>query len=297
MERYIRIRGFKLGFGAILIILSQNAFAQVPAFDRMEQLYDQGHYGMVYRRSVRCLNNPEYDYSLLPKFYKSLAVLQRLQKDNFRASHEREIKESFEFIEKLASTFKGKEIVRTHGNEIEALQLDLNAWLENERSLGNQKTVEFFSVLIKKSFPKAAYKGDQEVSWNASNRMELKKQESMIAFAEKLKGTTYVWGGMTQEGFDCSGFTSYVFKEFGITLPRVSADQYAQSIKISSEDAHIGDLVFFGREGKVTHVGILVNQPGEPKKMIHASSSKGVVFQEIDGSNYFSSRLIGFGRY
>jgi cell wall-associated NlpC family hydrolase len=153
--------------------------------------------------------------------------------------------------------------------------LDLNAWLENERSLGNQKTVEFFSVLIKKSFPKAAYKGDQEVSWNASNSMELKKQESMIAFAEKLKGTTYVWGGMTQEGFDCSGFTSYVFKEFGITLPRVSADQYAQSIKISSEDAHIG----------------------EPKKMIHASSSKGVVFQEIDGSNYFSSRLIGFGRY
>ena len=297
MERCILIRGLKIGVGAIFIILSQHSFAQVAAFDRMEQLYDQGHYGMVYRRSVRCLNNPEYDYSLLPKFYQSLTVLQRLQKNNFRASHEREIKESFEFIEKLASTFKGKEIVRTHGNELEALQLDLNAWLENERSLGNQKTVEFFSVLIKKSFPKAAYKGDQEVSWNASNSMELKKQESMIAFAEKLKGTTYVWGGMTQEGFDCSGFTSYVFKEFGITLPRVSADQFAQSIKISSEDAHIGDLVFFGKEGKVSHVGILVNQPGEPKKMIHASSSKGVVFQEIDGSNYFSSRLIGFGRY
>ena len=297
MVKFIRIKELYKAFFLVLIFGFQNTDAQVLEFDRLEQLYDQGHYRLVYRKAGKYLNNPAYDYSLLPKYYRSMAVLQRMQDFKFRQRKDDEIQASFLFIEQLFISQKGKEIVRTHSNELVSLQLDLNAWTQTEIEQGNKDLAINYQVLIKRSFAKLTLSSEQNAAWSPSNALELKTQESMISFAATLKGTAYVWGGMSKDGFDCSGFTSYVFKEFGITLPRVSADQYTNSLKVPSEEARIGDLVFFGKDGKVNHVGILVNQPGEPKKMIHASSSKGVVFQSIDDSKYFSERLIGFGRY
>ncbi|MFM2037733.1 MAG: hypothetical protein RL432_672 [Bacteroidota bacterium] len=297
MVKFIRIKELYKAFFLVLIFGFQKTDAQVLEFDRLEQLYDQGHYRLVYRKAGKYLNNPAYDYSLLPKYYRSMAVLQRMQDFKFRQRKDDEIQASFLFIEQLFISQKGKEIVRTHSNELVSLQLDLNAWTQTEIEQGNKDLAINYQVLIKRSFAKLTLSSEQNAAWSPSNALELKTQESMISFAATLKGTAYVWGGMSKDGFDCSGFTSYVFKEFGITLPRVSADQYTNSLKVPSEEARIGDLVFFGKDGKVNHVGILVNQPGEPKKMIHASSSKGVVFQSIDDSKYFSERLIGFGRY
>lgn len=297
MEKFIRIKATLTGVLLAGLLSANHMVAQVFAFDRLEQLYDQGHYAMVYRKSVRYLNNPEYDYSYFPMYYRSLAVLQRMQVTRFRQRKDEEIQASFAFIEQLPSSLKGKEILRTHSNELEALKLDLNAWIQSENDQGNKQVGTSYQGIINSCFSKIFFPSQPTATWSPSNTIGLKTQESMISFAETLKGTAYVWGGMTKAGFDCSGFTSYVFKEFGMTLPRVAADQYDQSTKISAEDAQVGDLVFFGKDGKVNHVGILVNQIGEPKKMIHASSSQGVVFQSIDDSKYFKERLIGFGRY
>lgn len=297
MEKFIRIKATLTGVLLAGLLSANHMVAQVFAFDRLEQLYDQGHYAMVYRKSVRYLNNPEYDYSYFPMYYRSLAVLQRMQVAWFRQRKNEEIQASFAFIEQLPSSLKGKEILRTHSNELEALKLDLNAWIQSENDQGNKQVGTSYQGIINSCFSKIFFPSQPTAAWSPSNTIGLKTQESMISFAETLKGTAYVWGGMTKAGFDCSGFTSYVFKEFGMTLPRVAADQYDQSTKISAEDAQVGDLVFFGKDGKVNHVGILVNQIGEPKKMIHASSSQGVVFQSIDDSKYFKERLIGFGRY
>lgn len=74
--------------------------------------------------------------------------------------------------------------------------------------------------------------------------------------ASRYLGVPYVWGGNTPSGFDCSGFTKYVYRQFGITLPRVSRDQYAYVRKISRSEARPGDLVFYG--SPVHHVGIYV---------------------------------------
>jgi len=297
MVKFIPIKELHKVFFLLLIFGLQKIDAQVLEFDRLEQLYDQGHYRLVYLKAGKYLYNPAYDYSLFPRYYRSLAVLQRMQGSKFRQRKNEEIKASFAFIEQLPSSLKGKEILRTHSNELEALKLDLNTWIQSENDQGNKEVGTYYQGMINTCFSKLLFPSQPTAAWSPSNTAGLKTQESMISFAETLKGTAYVWGGMTKEGFDCSGFTSYVFKEFGIILPRVSRDQYAKSTKISAEDAQIGDLVFFGKDGKVNHVGILVNQLGEPKKMIHASSSKGVVFQSIDDSKYFSEHLIGFGRY
>ena len=81
--------------------------------------------------------------------------------------------------------------------------------------------------------------------------------ESIFAEAEKYIGTPYRYGGTTPAGFDCSGYVQYVFKNNGINLKRTSRDQYASNgVSISKSELKRGDLVFFGTNGRVGHVGI-----------------------------------------
>jgi cell wall-associated NlpC family hydrolase len=91
--------------------------------------------------------------------------------------------------------------------------------------------------------------------------------------AAKLKGIPYVWGGTTTSGFDCSGYTGYVYKKAGKTLPRTSRQQYSAIKHISRAAAKPGDLVFFkSGGGTVYHVGIYAggnmlwhsSRPGRP---------------------------------
>lgn len=79
---------------------------------------------------------------------------------------------------------------------------------------------------------------------------------SILAIAARYAGVPYVYGGEDPSGFDCSGYTQYVFGKAGISLPRTSSQQYAAVTHISSSDAQPGDLVFFLDGGGVYHVGI-----------------------------------------
>ncbi|MCU1536566.1 MAG: hypothetical protein JWP82_917, partial [Humibacillus sp.] len=79
----------------------------------------------------------------------------------------------------------------------------------------------------------------------------------IVGIAQGLIGVPYVWGGTTTSGMDCSGFTSYVYRQAGITIPRTAGAQKRASTPVSSPRA--GDLVFFGNP--VYHVGIYVS-PG-----------------------------------
>ncbi|CCH77683.1 Protein p60 (fragment) [Nostocoides japonicum T1-X7] len=74
----------------------------------------------------------------------------------------------------------------------------------------------------------------------------------VLGIAASLSGIYYVYGGSTPAGFDCSGFTSYVFRQVGISLPRTAAGQQAAATRVSSPQP--GDLVFFGYPAY--HVGI-----------------------------------------
>jgi cell wall-associated NlpC family hydrolase len=91
--------------------------------------------------------------------------------------------------------------------------------------------------------------------------------------AAKLKGIPYVWGGTSPRGFDCSGYTGYVYKKAGKLLPRTSRQQYSATAHVSRAAARPGDLVFFkSGGGNVYHVGIYAggnllwhsSRPGRP---------------------------------
>ncbi|MGI6669726.1 MAG: NlpC/P60 family protein [Acetivibrionales bacterium] len=96
----------------------------------------------------------------------------------------------------------------------------------------------------------------------------------IVEYAKTLLGVKYVYGGSSPKGFDCSGFVSYVFKKFGITLQRTSAGMGNGGKPVEKSALKPGDLVFFDTNGglnRINHVGIYIGDG----KFIHASSYLG----------------------
>ncbi|WP_143426841.1 C40 family peptidase [Georgenia soli] len=90
---------------------------------------------------------------------------------------------------------------------------------------------------------------------------------AIVDYARQFLGVPYVWGGTTPAGFDCSGFTSYVFAQFGTSLPRTSGAQASTGTRVSAAEARPGDLVTWpGHVGIYTGNGnnIAARQPGTP---------------------------------
>lgn len=115
--------------------------------------------------------------------------------------------------------------------------------------------------------------------------------KTVLQRALALLGTPYRWGGASPEkGFDCSGLVSYVFRNaMGIELPRVSRDM-AQSGELIADRTKLaeGDLVFFGRRGRVDHVGIYVGEG----RFVHApSTGKDVMVSSLD-TGYWSNKYM-----
>jgi cell wall-associated NlpC family hydrolase len=78
----------------------------------------------------------------------------------------------------------------------------------------------------------------------------------VVRTADNYAGVRYVSGGSTPNGFDCSGYTKFVFNQLGIDLPRVASDQFDWATQVSESEARVGDLVFFHSASGVYHVGI-----------------------------------------
>ena len=114
---------------------------------------------------------------------------------------------------------------------------------------------------------------------------------SLLGIAHSLSGVRYQYGGTTLSGFDCSGFTSYVFRQAGRSIPRTAAGQYSGTSRVSRAQAQPGDLVFFNQRGGVDHVGSYLGGG----RFIGAQSSTGVAVASID-SGYWANYVVGFGR-
>lgn len=116
---------------------------------------------------------------------------------------------------------------------------------------------------------------------------------SLINTARNYLGTPYLLGGTTPAAFDCSGYTQYVFKKEGISLPRVTSQQITVGKPVAKKDLAVGDLVFFNTTGRgVSHVGIYTGS----NNFIHASVSKGVMVSSLDDPYYWKNKYIGARR-
>lgn len=115
------------------------------------------------------------------------------------------------------------------------------------------------------------------------------KMDTVIS---KTLGTAYKTGGTSTAGFDCSGFTKYVFTKMGLTLPRTSKAQYKVGTPVARNQLRSGDLLFFNTLGNgVSHVGIYVGNG----KFAQSSSSRGVTITSLNQA-YWANRYIGAKR-
>jgi len=96
---------------------------------------------------------------------------------------------------------------------------------------------------------------------------------AIIAYASNFLGTPYLWGGTTPAGFDCSGFTQYVYAHFGISLGRATFNQINDGTPVSRDNLQAGDLVFFGTASNPHHMGIYVGD----NTYIHAPHTGDVI--------------------
>ncbi len=109
-------------------------------------------------------------------------------------------------------------------------------------------------------------------------------RQSIVNDAKKYIGTPYKYGGTSAKGFDCSGFTQFIYKRNGIDIPR-TVTEMEKSFK-KTKNPSIGDIVTFNNPN---HVGILVGN----NKFIHASTSRGVVIDNLSDS-WYKKRLNGY---
>jgi len=119
--------------------------------------------------------------------------------------------------------------------------------------------------------------------------------DAIVEYAKKYLGYKYVSGGASPStGFDCSGFTTYVYKHFGISLNRTSRDQIKNGVAIEKSNLQPGDLVIFNDEAnkKIGHVGIYIGDGN----FIHASNPKDGVKITTLLTGYYNVRYVGARR-
>jgi hypothetical protein len=137
------------------------------------------------------------------------------------------------------------------------------------------------NIFSKILFPKKIFS-----DYNKLNNMN-NLDNSIIKEAKEHLGKRYVWGAIGPKKFDCSGFTSYVYRKMGIKIPRVSKNQGKVGLKVKWKNLRKGDLVFFDtskrHRGYINHVGIYLGN----HKFIHASSSRRqVIISRLDKKFY-----------
>lgn len=122
-----------------------------------------------------------------------------------------------------------------------------------------------------------------------------KISDALVKAAKTWIGTPYKYGVQTKSGTDCSGMTMVIYKDVAnLALPRTAAQQAEYCFDIPQRDLQPGDLVFFttsSRGGKVSHVGMYVGGG----KMIHASTSRGVIESSLD-EKYYKNHYHSSGR-
>jgi cell wall-associated NlpC family hydrolase len=115
----------------------------------------------------------------------------------------------------------------------------------------------------------------------------------IIQVAEQLKGTPYHYGGVSPNGFDCSGFVYYSYQQIGKQIPRTTREQYQKSKLLPMTQARPGDLLFFSISSRtLEHVGLYTGEG----RFLHASKSKQRITDASLLNPYWRNRLLAVGR-
>lgn len=296
----------KVFISLFFLIFLTTTYAQNSALNKVTLLYKQSNYRLTYWRADELFNQPELDSSLIPEFYKSLSLFHLQDKFLFRKRDKQPWIEASEIFKQIKTQPKSKHFLLTHKDEISDLRdylIDELNWFKTKNDIKKAalltKAIEGIFDGLKLNPIKSKHEKINVIEVPTKQKSLIEPQrENLIEYAEKCIGIPYLFGGDSLDGFDCSGFTGYVFTNSNFKVGRSSRDQYQSCKKINKDEVKPGDLIFFNSgKDEVTHVGIVVSKQGEPLKMIHSSTSKGVIVSEVETSEYWMNKITGFGTF
>ena len=115
----------------------------------------------------------------------------------------------------------------------------------------------------------------------------------VVETAKSYIGSKYVYGATGPNSFDCSGFTYYIYKQYGVSLSRTAAAQYKNGTAVSRSDLQLGDLIMFGPSASgINHVGIYIGGG----KIVHAANASRGVTTDTINSGYYNKNYVGARR-
>lgn len=194
------------------------------------------------------------------------------------------------------TAFSGVAVYADNDNTVTSESID-----EGVRYDGLEDVVDL-SALVSENSEQVAKEEKEKIQQAKKEAEEVKKvqeqassstADKLISIAKSKIGSPYVYGATGPYSFDCSGFTSYVYRQMGISLPRVASSQAYAGKTVSKADLQKGDLVFFNTYGGISHVGIYIGGGS----FVHASSyGSGVKISSLYES-YYASRYVTASRY
>ena len=125
--------------------------------------------------------------------------------------------------------------------------------------------------------------------------MSFSRLDSIVEKAKEYLSTKYVYGGCSENGFDCSGFIYYVFNEFNVSLSKSSSRLSNMGENVEFKDVRVGDLLFFKsrdlNSDHVGHVSLVIGKTQNTFQMIHATR-RGVVIDSYNEMAYYNKRFL-----
>lgn len=168
------------------------------------------------------------------------------------------------------------------GVVLKTSELKVNKVIVSPKKVEEQNTVQ----------PSRSSNTTGKKNTSSSINRGVNKSSSQVAnYAYNFLGRPYVYGANGPNAFDCSGFTSYVYRHFGVSLPRTASSQFSAGSAVSRNNLAPGDLVFFNTVGYLGHVGLYIGG-GD---FIHAASSGRVKISSLS-EGYYRRRYAGARR-
>lgn len=168
------------------------------------------------------------------------------------------------------------------GVVLKTSELKVNKVIVSPKKVEEQNTVQ----------PSKSSNTTGKKNTSSSINRGVNKSSSQVAnYAYNFLGRPYVYGANGPNAFDCSGFTSYVYRHFGVSLPRTASSQFSAGSAVSRNNLAPGDLVFFNTVGYLGHVGLYIGG-GD---FIHAASSGRVKISSLS-EGYYRTRYAGARR-
>jgi len=304
----------KIGLFFVLSVLIQlQSLAQDRKVDVLEVLYNQKNYRSIVRKTTKMIDKKGYEDNELVHLFQAVALAKLSQDKQYTRSKPNTLKESVEAFHnyyELDKQLKFQqesscllEDLRLIYQSVPSLSVETEAYSYLERQETKDPVIQRKRVVMVKNKPGKAveYPNDFKASAvdTVCEEIYLEEVDKMINYAKKFIGVPYVFGGTGDGGFDCSGYTQFVLGKYGTELPRNAKSQKEFSKPIKIKEVQKGDLLFFSRnrsKHNITHVGIVISEPGEDIVMIHASSSQGIMITNVTTNTYWSPKLVAAGR-